>query len=98
MAHSVLNHWWPDADRRSQFCDGDRRSRAESVSALARGGCAVRGHLAAVRKLVESITGRPFLQRQSQEPTYEPWLSRVWSHGFGSLPTTLSAISLLGIM
>jgi hypothetical protein len=50
------------------------------------------------RKLVESITGRPFLQRQSQEPTYEPWLSRVWSHGFGSLPTTLSAISLLGIM
>jgi hypothetical protein len=50
------------------------------------------------RKLVETITGRPFLQPQSQEPTYEPWLSRIWfapSRGLGSLPTMLSAIPLL---
>jgi hypothetical protein len=43
------------------------------------------------RELVETITERPFLQRQSQEPTYEPWLSGGWSRG-------LAAIALLAIV
>jgi hypothetical protein len=37
------------------------------------------------RGLVETITGQPFLQRQSQEPTYEPWLSGGWSRGFAAI-------------
>jgi hypothetical protein len=36
------------------------------------------------RLLVETITGRPFLQRQSQEPTYEPWLSGGLSRGLAA--------------
>ena len=40
------------------------------------------------RKLVETITGQPFLQPESQEPTYEPWLS-------GGLSRWLSAVPLL---
>jgi hypothetical protein len=43
------------------------------------------------RKLVETITGRPFLHRESQEPTYEPWFS-------GALFRGLSAFPLLAVM
>jgi hypothetical protein len=46
------------------------------------------------RELVETITGRPFLHRQSQPPTYEPWLSRGWSHGLSAMPL-LALVSLL---
>jgi hypothetical protein len=53
------------------------------------------------RKLVETITGRTFVEHQPQEPTYEPWLSRGWSHelsrGLRSLPITLAVIPLLAL-
>jgi len=39
-------------------------------------------------KLVEAITGRPFIEQQSQEPTHEPWSSRV----LRSVPVKFSAI------
>jgi hypothetical protein len=41
------------------------------------------------RKLVETITDRPFVQRASQEPTYAPW----WSRGLSAIP--LLAVVLL---
>lgn len=47
------------------------------------------------RELVETITGRPFLERQRQVPTYEPWWS---SRSLVSLPATLSAIPLLALV
>jgi hypothetical protein len=50
------------------------------------------------RELVETITGRPFVQRQSQEPTYAPWLSRGRSRGLGSVPPTFSATALLAFV
>ncbi len=46
------------------------------------------------RKLVEAITGRPFLQRESQEPTYEPWLSGGLSRGFAAIALLALAILL----
>lgn len=46
------------------------------------------------RNLVETITGRPFLQRQSQEPTYEPWLSGGWYRGLSAIPLLAFVILL----
>ena len=45
------------------------------------------------RELVEIITGHPFAQQPSQEPTYEPWLPR----SLRSLSMTVSTILLLAL-
>jgi hypothetical protein len=54
------------------------------------------------RTLVETITGRPFLDHQPQAPTYAPWLSgglsRTLSRGLTSLSAILPMISLMGFL